>query len=171
MWRTKSNLYVVQSRVHSQFFHNYHLQIIKGLQPMINLSIIALYTWPFKCQSLIRIGIAKQTTVVQDYINYSHYEPIRVKCNMLVTKHFIQSKQKTFYLVKVKIPIHSKGTTFIAHSYVRQKNVFKLIMIKNPSHIAISYPIQKNPNPSWVMLKLPISNPIKKKRAKILLRS
>ena len=64
MWRTISNLYVMHSRIYTQFFHNYHLQFIKGLQPMINLSIIALYTWPFKWQSLIRIGIVNLLVIV-----------------------------------------------------------------------------------------------------------
>ena len=59
--------------------------------------------------------------------------------------------KKTFYLVKlhkVQIPIHSKAINFITHS------------------IHISYP-----NPFSVMLGLPISHPIpKKKKTKILVK-
>ena len=54
--------------------------------------------------------------------------------------------KKTFYLVKlheVQIPIHSKGVNFIIHS------------------LHISYP-----NPFSVMLRVPISYPIQKKKKK-----
>ena len=55
--------------------------------------------------------------------------------------------KKTFYLVKLhklQIPIHSKGMNLITHS------------------LHISYP-----NPFSIMLKLPISYPIHKKKKKI----
>ena len=55
MWKTKSNFDVIQNKAHTQVFHNYHLQIIQGIQPTMYLNIVALDTPPFKWQSLIHI--------------------------------------------------------------------------------------------------------------------
>ena len=70
MWRTKSNMYVMQSSVHMQLFHNFYLQIIQGLQLMTYHHIIALDIRTLKWESVNRVGIAKGSTVVYIYMGH-----------------------------------------------------------------------------------------------------
>ena len=74
MWRTESNIYVMQSRVHLQVFHNFYFQIIQGLQLTAYHHIVALDIRTLKWESIIRVDIAKGSTVV--YIYMDHCQPI-----------------------------------------------------------------------------------------------
>ena len=74
IWRIESNMYVMQSKVYLQLFHNFYLQIIQGLWLTMYHHIIALDTWTLKWESIIRVGIAKGYPIV--YIYMDHCQPI-----------------------------------------------------------------------------------------------